>query len=555
MSNSGRQFPHHVPVLIVGAGPVGMALAAELGRWRVDCLVVDMTDGTIDHPRASALNSRTMEFCRRWGIADEVRAVGTPPEFPHTALYVTSLAGWEIARIERPSHGGGSSPLPHTPERPQRCNQIWFNPVLRRHIDGLASVTVRDRCRFDSFVEIDDGITARLTDLDGGAPVEIAADYLVACCGGRSAAPEALGQRAGDDSVLDHSINIFFRVEDLWTLHDKGKAALTFFIGAEGMWGGLTAQDGRALWRVTLHGTERDVDPARIDADTVLRRAFGGPIDYEILNVVPWTRREWVADRYWQGRIFLAGDAAHQNSPTGGFGLNTGMGDAVDLGWKLAAAVQGWAGSGLLASYEAERRPVALRNVTEAASNFRRYTLPDTSAIEADTDAGARLRKEIGEGLRRTQSRMVLSDGIALGYRYEGSPLCVADGTPAPADETHRYTPSARPSGRAPHAWLGDGTSTLDLFTTGFTLLRLGRPAPSGESLVAAARARGLPLRAVTIEDPAVEALYERCLVLVRPDGHVAWRADQEPENVMALIDRIRGGTLDENREIEMTAV
>ena len=548
MIKQARQFPNRIPVLIVGAGPVGMALAAELGRWRIDCLVVDMTDGTIDHPRASALNSRTMEFCRRWGIADEVRAVGTPPEFPHTALYVTSLAGWEIARIERPNHGGGSTPLPHTPERPQRCNQIWFNPVLRRHIDGLESVTVRDRCRFDSFVETDDGVTASLTGLDDDTSVEIDADYLVACCSGRSAAPGALGQRAGDDSVLDHSVNIFFRIENLWTLHDKGKAALTFFIGHDGMWGGLTAQDGRTLWRITLHGTERDVDPKYIDADAVLRRAFGGLFGYEILNVVAWTRREWVADSYWRGRVFLAGDAAHQNSPTGGFGLNTGMGDAVDLGWKLAAAVQGWAGDGLLISYETERRPVALRNVAEAAANFQRYTLPDTSAIEDDSGAGALVRKEIGEALRHTQSRMVLSDGIALGYRYEGSPVCIADGRQAPNDETSHYTPSARPGGRAPHAWLDDGTSTLDHFTTGFTLLRLGRGAPAADPMVAAARARGVPLRVESIENPGLEALCERRLVLVRPDGHVAWRGDQMPENALALIDRVRG-VFEENRE------
>ncbi len=518
-----------------------MALAAELGSRRVDCLVVETGDGTIDHPRASALNSRTMEFCRRWGIADEVRAVGTPPDFPHTALYVTSLAGWEIARIERPGHGGGSAAPPHTPERPQRCNQIWFDPVLRRHIDRLPSVTVRDLCRFESFTETADGVSARLTDLETGAPVGVVADYLVACCGGRSAAPEALGQRPGDDSVLDHSINIFFRADELWTRHDKGKAALTFFIGRDGMWGGLTAQDGRTHWRVTLHGAERDVDPRRIDADAVLRRAFGGTFDYEILNVVPWTRREWVAERYRRGRVFLAGDAAHQNSPTGGFGMNTGMGDAVDLGWKLAAAVQGWAGPGLLASYDDERRPVALRNVGEAADNYRRYTLPDTSAIDDDSDAGAALRAEIGEALRLSQGRMVLSDGIALGYRYDRSALCLDDFTPAPADDTGRYEPTARPGGRAPHAWLGDGTSTLDLFGAGFTLLRLGRRAPPGDALVDAARSRGVPLRAVTIEDGDIEALYERPLVLVRPDGHVAWRADSAPDDAIALIDRVRG--------------
>lgn len=534
-----------IPVLIVGGGSVGLALAAELGRHGVRCLLVEQTDGAVDHPRASAINSRTMEFCRRWGIADGVRKVGTPPDFPHTALYLTSLTGYLLARIERPSHGGGNQPLPHTPERPQRCNQLWFNPLLRDHVCGLASITVRMSCRFEGFDQDADGVSAELHDLDTGARTRVRARYLVACCGGRSAVPAALGIRLDESSVLSHSINIFFRVKELWKLHDKEKAALNFIIGPEGMWGGLTAQDGREIWRLTLHGSKDTLDPAAVDADAMLRRAFGGDFPYRILSVVPWTRREWVADRYRFDRVFLAGDCAHQNSPTGGFGLNTGFGDAVDLGWKLAAADAGWAGPHLLDSYQAERRPIAFRNVGEAAGNFARYTLPDTTAICDATPEGDRLRAEIGGPLERSQRRMVLTDGVALGYRYDPSPICWPDGTPAPPDDTFAYAPTARPGSRAPHGWLPDGRSTLDLFGFGFVLLRLGADPPDGAPLEAAAAARAVPLEVIAVADAGIRALYECDLALVRPDGHVAWRGDALPADPAALIDRVRGAAAD----------
>ena len=531
----------HYPVLIVGAGPVGMALAAELARYCVDCLLVEQSDGSIDHPRASAFNARTMEFCRRWGLADKVREVGTPPDFPHDSIYCTSLTGHLIARIARPGHGGGAAPLPFTPERPQRCNQLWFNPVMRDYVQGLETVEFRLRCRLEDFEEGADGVTATLADLEAGTTEQVKADYVVACCGGRSTVARALGVRLDESTVLSHSINIFFRVPALWTLHDKGKAALNFFIGPDGMWGGMTAQDGREHWRLTLHGTQHYVDPKEVDAEAQIRRLYGGDFPHETINVVAWARREWVHDCFRRGRLIAAGDAAHQNSPTGGFGMNTGVGDAVDLGWKLWAVTAGWGGERLLDSYEPERRPVALRNVGEAAENFRRYTLPDTSDVLDDGPKGEALRARLGRELTDSQSRMILTDGIALGYRYEGSPIVVPDGTPEPPDPPGAYTPTARPGHRAPHGWLADGRSVIDLFGRGFVLLRLGGRAPSAGDIGAAARARGVPLDIVAVTEPALCELYERPLVLVRPDGHVAWRGDAMPEDAGALIDRVCG--------------
>jgi hypothetical protein len=225
--------------------------------------------------------------------------------------------------------------------------------------------------------------------------------------------------------------------------------------------------------------------------------------------------------------------------------MNTGIQDAVDLGWKFEAGVRGWAGQALLASYKNERRPVAVRNVTEASSNLSRMLstrrrLPPPE-IFAPGPAGDAARKDYGAWFTATMRHEWFTLGIHLGYRYEGSPIVWPDGTPAPPLETAAYAQTARPGHRAPHAWLPDGRSTLDLFGRGFTLLRLGRDAPGGERLRAAAMDAGVPLDVVELDAPEVAALYERRLVLVRPDGHVAWRADTEPDDPHALIDVVRG--------------
>jgi hypothetical protein len=258
------------------------------------------------------------------------------------------------------------------------------------------------------------------------------------------------------------------------------------------------------------------------------------------LSVHRWTTRDVVCDSYGTDRILLAGDAAHLNNPSGGFGLNTGLGDAIDLGWKLEAILDGWAGAGLLPSYPVERRPVAVRNVAQAARNRiadrDRWSHPE---IEDATDAGRRARAAMGEEIVASQTRQFISDGTALGYRYEGSPLCWGDGTKAPPDTEQDYVPSARPGARAPHAWLEDGRSILDLFGAGFHLLRLGEADPS--AIQAAFAARGVPLSVTSIANPAIRALYERDLVLVRPDGHVAWRANAPPADPGALASRVRG--------------
>ena len=225
--------------------------------------------------------------------------------------------------------------------------------------------------------------------------------------------------------------------------------------------------------------------------------------------------------------------------------MNTGIGDAVDLGWKLEAVVKGWGGAELLRSYEAERRPIGLRNVAEASRNLgrmlaTRQRLPGPLVFEPGA-AGDAERREYGAWFTSIMRNEWFANGVMLGYRYDTSPIVWPDGTPAPPDEAATYTQTARPGARAPHVWLADGRSTLDLYGRGFTLLRLGPNAPATDNIERAAAERGVPLTSVAIVEPNVLKAYESQLVLVRPDGHVAWRGDAAPADAMALIDRVRG--------------
>ncbi len=541
MTEASKRGASEVPVLIVGGGPVGLALAADLGWRGIECLLIEQGDGDIFHPRANAVNSRSMEFCRRWGIADKVRNAGTPPDFPLDIIYVTSLQGYEIARIDRPTYGG-SSPLPTTPERSQRCNQIFFDPIMRDLASSFPSVTLRYKCRLESFAEAGVGVVATVHDRATDRIETIAARYLVACCGGQSPVPKALGVRWEGTPVLSHHLNVFVRIPELWDHHDKGKAAFYFFVDRMSGNQNLIELDGDTLWRLGLDFGTESVDPEEVDVGALIERWFGPKVPYEVISVLPWDCRSIVADCWRAGPIFLAGDAVHQHSPSGGFGMNTGLGDAVDLSWKLAASLEGWAGMALLDSYQIERQPVARRIVREATETMGGIASPaQLAVIDAPTPDGERVRRAVGAAIMRDRTKVFVSDGLVLGTRYDPSPVIWADGTPAPEESVSKYEPTARPGSRAPHAWVSDNRSTIDIFGRRFVLLAFDGARPDASGLIGAASARGMPLDVVDIGEPAIAALYDRRLVLVRPDGHVAWRADAGPGDPLAVIDMVRG--------------
>jgi 2-polyprenyl-6-methoxyphenol hydroxylase-like FAD-dependent oxidoreductase len=536
----------HTPVLIVGAGPVGLALAGELGWRGVPCTLIEKTDGSIEQPKMDIVGPRTMEFCRRWGIADWVHDAPYPGDYPQDCVYVTGLNGYELGRERFPGRAQEKCP-PQSPQKRERVPQDMFDPILQRFVRSFAHVTLAYRTELVSFEETTNGVMAQLLDGATGETRELAADYLVGTDGGASLVREAAGITMSGNPALTYTTNVMFRCADFPALHDKGKAYRFIFIGPEGTWLTIVAINGGDRFRMSIVGSADKVIHNESDIHAALRRAMGRDFDYEILSVMRWVRRELVADRYGTERVFIAGDAAHLMSPTGGFGMNTGIQDSVDLGWKIAAAVQGWAGSDLLRSYEIERRPVAVRNVTEASSNLgrmlsTRQRQPPPEIFHAG-EAGDAARAEYGRWFTETMRHEWFTIGIHLGYRYDDSPIIVPDGTPAPPLSTSTYAQSARPGARAPHAWLPDGRSTLDLFGRGFVLLRLGRDAPRGDSIRSAAAAAGVPLEVIELDLAEVSDLYARRLVLVRPDGHVAWRADEEPADARVLIEVVRGAS------------
>ena len=500
-----------IPVLIVGGGPVGLALAGELGWRGVPCLLIEKTDGAIEQPKMDLVGVRTMEFCRRWGIADWVRDAPYPPDYPQDYVYVTSLDGYELGREPFPGRGFEACP-PESPQKRERVPQDMFDPILTRFARSFPQVSIRYNSELVAFNEAADGVRADVHDSVTGKTETIAADYMVGTDGGSSTVREALGIPMGGNPALTYTTNVLIRCPDFDKLHDKGKSYRFIFIGPEGVWLTIVAVNGADRFRMSIVGTLEKINHSDADIRAALKRAMGKDFDYEILSVMRWVRRELVAERYGTARVFIAGDAAHLMSPTGGFGMNTGIGDAVDLGWKLEAVYRSWGGPELLTAYEAERRPVGLRNVAEASRNLgrmlaTRQRLPGPEVFEPGPKGDA-ARADYGAWFTQSMRHEWFANGVMLGYRYDHSPIVLPDGTPAPPEQTSTYTQTARPGARAPHVWLADGRSTLDLYGRGFTLLRLGADAPAGARIAQAAADRDVPLTMISIPEYDVLAIY-----------------------------------------------
>ncbi|MGH6769726.1 MAG: FAD-dependent monooxygenase [Xanthobacteraceae bacterium] len=517
-------------VIIVGAGPVGLGLACDLGQRGVDCILVEKRDGAINIPKQSMVSARNMEFCRRWGIAQAVRTAVWPESHSRDFVYLESMRGKELLRFKVPSYAQRSK-NDFTPETACPCPQIYFDPILSKHARTFPNVTLAYNTRLDGFSQDEGGVTVHVTDMATGARNTLHAAYLVGCDGPSGIVRESLGIGIEGLGAIAKSVNLFFRSAALSEIHDKGWARFYRMIDESGCWSELIPIDGKELWRLTVF----DEPLSAADPDVLLAKLAGGAFAYEMLSASPWERRDYVARGYRKGRVFVAGDAAHECSPTGGIGMHTGLEEAVNLGWKLAATTEGWGGPALLDSYEIERRPVAVRNVELATRSF--------SAIAAIPGW-----REGTSDWKADPAWLSVPEHVKLLYGYDGSPVCIADGTPAPGIDPQRFAPTTRPGTRAPHAWLPDGRSTLDLFGDGFVLLRIGDRPPDVTALAEAAKARGVPFREVALAEPDVATLYERRLVLVRPDGHVAWRGDACPADAGAIIEQVRGAGVVDGR-------
>jgi 2-polyprenyl-6-methoxyphenol hydroxylase-like FAD-dependent oxidoreductase len=452
------------------------------------------------------------------------------------------MVGPEIFRQKFASYAERGD-LGYTPEGPRQCPQIFFDPILLRHAASLPSVTLRHRIEVESFEAGADGVRARVTSLRSGASETISAAYLIGCDGFDGVVRKTLNTEYEGSGLLSYSLSIFFRSKALGALHDKGWGRFYRLVDGSGHWSDLVAIDGRELWRLTLFQLDPDTDADSFDVAGALSRAVGKPFSYEVISVLPWKRRELVAKSYGAKRVFIAGDAAHQMSPTGGLGMNTGIADAVDLGWKLAATLQGWGGARLLESYEAERKPVATASVLASSETYQYETsLPANPAIAEDSADGDRARRQLAAALsgRRGAGNERLHESVKLSYCYETSPV-IRPETEKTTSKGEGSLQSCRPGARAPHGWIREGYSTLDLFGGGFVLLKFGTKPVGANKIVNAAAARQVPLIVHEVNDSKIARLYERHLVLVRPDGHVAWRADACPADALALIDQVRG--------------
>ena len=549
-ASSPADWPARIPVLIAGAGPVGLTLAADL-NWRgIACVAVDPQVEVVEHPRAISIGVRSMEHFRRLGLDQAVIDAGVPRHQALDVVYVTRMLGREIHRFRIPSIDDLATRADHLAQSiPETAASPYYKTwtaqaplerVLRRHVQECRYAELRTGWRLVSFTETADGVSARLREDATGREQDIHADYLVGCDGAKGVVRTGLGVAYAGRGVLGTALGLYFRAPELRTRLGPD-AAVMYWMLAPDCGGTIYTIDGGDEWVFNRYFNS-EAEAARADPLALIRAAIGKPLEVELISALDWLPRQLVTESYGTRRVFLAGDACHLFVPTGGFGMNTGIGDAADLAWKIEAMLAGWGGPSLLASYDRERRPIGVQNTLEAADNYAksRELQTELAAIEDDGPAGEAARAAVAATLP-PKIKHFAPIGVHLGYRYEGSPVVVADGTPEPPRESANYTPTARPGHRAPHVWLEPGRSILDLFGDGFVLLILGRNESEAGALATAAARRGLPLRIERIDDRRAAALYGRRLVLVRPDGHVGWRGDSIGDDAAAIVDIVRG--------------
>ena len=529
-------------MLIVGAGPVGLALAIELGHRRVPCLLVERNDRVGHAARAKTTNVRTREHLRRWGIASALREASPfGLDYPSNVVFCVRLSGRPLTRFENAFYcAPGRNPL--YSEHAQWIPQYSVEEVLRAHAQTLPGVELRFQSELVSLAQDDARVRATIRDLQTGKDVVVETDFLVGADGARSLVRTEIGAKLDGIYGLSRSYNIVFRAPGLAQAHAHGPAIMYWQINPDvpSVIGPMDRGDKWFFMPMRLAEGQKISDE---EAPAVICKATGIDTPMEVLSSDEWVASRLIANTYRDRRVFLAGDACHLHPPFGGYGMNMGVADGVDLGWKLAAVLQGWGGPRLLESYERERRPVHEFVMDEAVANMRMLgNQLWQDGLDHETEAGARLRAEVGARIQAAKMREFHTLGVVLGYRYEDSPVIVADGSEPPPHDFVNYVPSARPGSLAPHAWLHDGSSLYDRFGPGFTLLALhGSSAQLLDSARSAARAIGMPLEVFEPELPALGPLYRARYALIRPDQHVAWRGDTVPDRPERLFAQVCG--------------
>ncbi|MFG3248834.1 FAD-dependent monooxygenase [Streptomyces sp. NPDC048187] len=533
-SVDNKHLPRHVQVLVAGGGPVGLAAAVELGRRDVDCLVVEPR-AAVSHarPRCKTLNVRTMEHLRRWGLAERLRErAPLPASWSQDVVFCTSLTGRELSRFTGVL--GLAPDGDRFPETGQQAPQYVLEEVLREAVEEIAPGRLVLGSKVVGVRQDDDLVSVTLEDGAGQRTV-VTADYVIGCDGPRSVVRDEIGARYVGGEALRPNFGMVFRSPGLWEHVTHGPAVQYWVVNATApaLVGPLDRTD---TWWAIGFGVDRETGER--EARRIIDGLAGRPVEAKVLSTDPWTARMQIVDRMRDGRVFLAGDAAHLNPPFGGHGLNTGIGDAVDLGWKLAAVLAGWGGPEVLDSYESERRPVQERVIREATANMRVLStelLADN--LDADDEAGAKARWAAGARIQETKKAEFHSLDLVLGLRVAASPIVPA--------EPEGAAGSAWTGARLPHLFLEGGRSLYDLLDADLTLLALGQDA-SVTAVEEAARLRGVPLTVVRLPEPVAAAYAEVLgarLVLVRPDQVVAWLGDEAPGDALALVDTLSGGS------------
>lgn len=526
MSSSDK----HVQVLVVGGGPVGLAMALLLDRFGITYAVIERSAGVTDHPKARGVDIRSMELFRQWGIEEPLKARGLPPGADVFAV-VDTIAGYEYGRTNAELNLG-QSPSWRCMVSQDVVEEELFD-VVRRSEYGR----VHYGCEFEGYEDFGHGVRATSRELKSGTVQHWTADYLVGADGAASGVRRQAGIEMRGPSTLAVMANEYWMADLSSIPRINATAAYRILpkLPGEAIWTVLNT-NGKDRWLSAGHvGNERDEREApRTDAEVVAlaRRQTGIPnLDVKVISRSTWRLSRQVAAKFREGRMFLIGDAAHRFPPNGGFGMNSGIQDAHNLAWKLKLVLSGGAGAPLLDSYDLERRPVAESNADFSLGNQRRFVQTDIALRSGNRD-------QIDFWIRDTDNHLH-SSGQSLGFGYEEGAV-IPDGTASQALQPRWYQPSDRPGGRFPHQWLdlARTQSTLDWFDRDFVLV-VG-PKADGWLQVAGAVAAKLGIDLQSRQMDALDerrgfAMGQRGAVLVRPDGHVAWRmpwlaADPEAE-------------------------